>query len=181
MMALSGNDAAAAVAKFAAGSEERYLEWANGPMKSEYSLSDNTFFGRAYGRDCYSTAEDLGKLVRAMLQDANLSSLLWQYAGATETAGKVAIVGTDGECDLVSRKNTHPFISGPYRDWIEYYIGDECEVCGKTGTWIVEHSLITVVRSKGRTLLCVVAAAPNATLRDETTLSLFSWGFSSKE
>ena len=177
-MTVSGNDAAAAIAAALEGTEEQFVKKLNTQMHSApFNLSDSTYFSRAYGRDCYSSALDVAKMLKVILDDPDTAEKFWEFAGATETDGKVSIIHTDGTKEDISRENTHPFINGKYKDYLTNEIGENYRICGKTGTWIVDFVLATVVEREGRTLISTVLKTKNEKERDDATLQLLSWGF----
>lgn len=177
-MVVSGNDAASGLAVQVDGSEGKYIRAVNRQMhESPFSLSQNTEFERAYGRGCYSSASDIAKMMNVVLNDGEVSECFWQVAGALRTGDMVKITKGDGIDEIVDRENTHQFISGKYRDYLEREIGSNVSVCGKTGTWIKDYALATAVNSRGKTLIAVVLKAANERERDDSTLSLLSWGF----
>lgn len=172
MMVADGDDAASAVAVAAAGSEEDYLKWANSDMLVQCGMSDQTHFGRAHGRDCYSTAIDMARLVRNVLLDRGIAEKFWEIAGAPTTDGKVEIFKKNGGIERVCRRNAHSFVAGSYRAWLERAVGGGCRICGKTGTLANDYALMTAVEYGGRTFASVVLGASSIAVRDEVTLAL---------
>lgn len=178
MMAVSGNDAANGLAVQLDGSEEAYLSAVNRQMhEAPFELSESTVYARAYGRECYASAEDVAKMLYVILCDRDVSDAFWQVASVRNTRDKVKIVRTNGEIEEVDRENTHRFITGRYRGYLERELGGGVRVCGKTGTWIKDFVQVTAVEREGRILIAVVLKGRNERERDDTTLSLLSWGF----
>jgi len=176
-MVLSGNDAASAIAVALDGSEERYLKTINTEMHAlPFDLSEQTQFGRAYGRECYSTAIDVAKMMRVNLVDKDIAPIFWTVCGAADTTGRVYIKQTNGEIEGVERAHTHQFISGAYRSHLESTVKGPIKICGKTGTF-GNRFLATAVQSGNRTLIATVLCAKTSRIRDDSTLALLSWGF----
>ena len=175
---VSGNDAANALVTAVNGSERAYLERIRTSIKSApFDLSDATQIGRAYGRDCYSSALDVAKIARVLMADESVSDVFKCVSGAPSTRGSVEIVKTSGDVESVERDSTHPFVCGPYNERLKALLGSDIGVYGKTGTWIEDYVLATIVERDGRTLVAVVLNTNSARKRDDTTLSLLAWGF----
>lgn len=178
---VSGNDAANALVTAVNGSERAYLERIRTSVKSApFDLSDATQIGRAYGRDCYSSALDVAKIVRVLMSDETVSGVFRRVSGARSTKGSVEIVKTGGDVESVERDSTHPFVCGPYSERLKALLGSDIRVYGKTGTWVEDYVLATIVERDGQSLLAVVLNTDSARKRDDTTLSLLAWGFQDK-
>jgi serine-type D-Ala-D-Ala carboxypeptidase (penicillin-binding protein 5/6) len=157
LMLESANDAAATLARGAAGSTRRFVRLMNRKAR-ELRLAE-THYANPIGLDepgNYSSARDLSRLARLVLRDDFLAETVQMPRARLLTGSRERVV--DNRNDLVGRVR-----------WIK---GVKTGHTAKAG-----YVLVGAGRRKSATLVSVVLGARSEAARDTDTLRLLDYGF----
>lgn len=161
----SANDAANALAEHVSGSQQKFVQLMN--ERAAQIGAVNTHFANAHGLhddDHYTTAYDLALITRY----ASHNPTFMTYYGA----GTHTIPATN--LQPIAR----PFTNYQYMTVKESQFYDPAVLGGKVGyTREAKHTMSTVARKYGRTLVCVVMGSPGRYDKFDDTQKLLDYGF----
>jgi D-alanyl-D-alanine carboxypeptidase (penicillin-binding protein 5/6) len=159
----SANDAANGLAEYVGGSMTHFAELMNERAKAAGAL--NTHFSNANGlpdTQHYTTAYDMARITMAAVK----TPLFLDYFGATAHT----IPTSNKQPEVRKLHSSNAFLTG-----IQKLDG---VVASKTGyTIAARHTLITVVRRGGRTLIAVVMRSEAQVDKWQDTIKLVNYGF----
>lgn len=165
LMLPSANDAANALAEHVAGSQADFVQLMN--EKAGQIGAVNTRFANAHGLhddDHYTTARDMALITRYALGNSRFMRYF--------SADKYTMPATN--LQPIERNFTN-YQSMLVRE-SEYY--DPVVTAGKVGfTNEARHTMSSVARKNGRTLICVVMDSPGRTDKFADTAKLMDYGF----
>lgn len=174
LMLKSGNDASKVIAYETAGSMDAFIELMNAKA-TELGMVNSHFVNTSglHDEDHYSTARDMGTLMRYAMKNSDFCALM-----ATET---YQIPANNKKPNGYFLENTNKLIHQKEED-AQSFIYPYC-IGGKTGeTNFAGYCLVSVAQKDNQKLICVLLGDKNdgsvaSTYRFQSSIKLFDWGF----
>lgn len=167
MILMSSNQAANALAEYAAGSRDAFAELMNEKVK-EIGCGENTHFANPSGlndESQYTTAYDMALISRAAFENEQLLKI---------ASTKTYKIATKNNPEGISFGIEHKLVNTTNQDSEYYY---PYAVAGKTGyTSIAGQTLVTLAEKDGRRLVCVTLKS-NAFTHYKDSIALMNFGF----
>lgn len=174
LMLKSGNDASKVIAYETAGSMDAFIVLMN-QKAQELGMTNSNFVNTSglHDENHYSTARDMGKLMRYAMKNSDFCELM-----ATET---YQIPANNKKPDGYFLENTNRLIHKKEEDK-QSFIYPYC-IGGKTGeTNFAGYCLVSAAQKDNQKLICVLLGDRNdgsvaSTYRFQSSIKLFDWGF----